>query len=136
MSEKLKPDGSRQAAPRMTPHTQTVLRVLMGYGSDLGDRHTVRTEGLYGLELTRRTGLPNGTLFPVLERLTQCGWVERYWEQDGPAEREKRPRRRYYRITTNGADPVGAALAEVDNAKPVRAGRVLGAFPPGLAGER
>ena len=61
MSDKMKPDGGRQASPRMTPHTQTVLRVLMGYGSDLGDRHMVRTEGLYGLELTRRTVSGPGT---------------------------------------------------------------------------
>ncbi|MFF4120147.1 helix-turn-helix transcriptional regulator [Streptomyces sp. NPDC001714] len=57
------------------------------------------------------TRLPNGTLFPLLERLRQAGWVERYWEQDQAAETEGRPRRRYYRITPKGAERAPHALA-------------------------
>jgi DNA-binding MarR family transcriptional regulator len=98
--------------PKMTLHTQTVLRALTGRGADGERRQALLTEGLYGLELSRLTGLPNGTLFPLLERLRQAGWVERYWEQDNLAEAEGRPRRRYYRITSRGAERAPVALAQ------------------------
>ncbi|MFF4563013.1 PadR family transcriptional regulator [Streptomyces sp. NPDC001435] len=78
------------------------------------------------------TRLPNGTLFPLLERLRQAGWVERYWEQDQAAETEGRPRRRYYRITTKGAERAPHALAEATAAAPA-SGRP-GVSRPGLAG--
>ncbi|MFE7129706.1 PadR family transcriptional regulator [Streptomyces sp. NPDC057638] len=119
-------------SPRMTKHTQTVLRVLLGQDSDLADRTTIRTEGLYGLELSRRSGLPNGTLFPLLERLQQAGWVERYWEADASAEAEGRPRRRFYRLSAKGADLAPHALAEATANAPstVRSGTLA----PGLAG--
>ncbi|UHH23670.1 PadR family transcriptional regulator [Streptomyces malaysiensis subsp. malaysiensis] len=78
------------------------------------------------------SGLPNGTLFPILERLRQAGWVERYWEQDEIAEAEGRPRRRFYRITPKGADLAPHALAEATVTAPTSAGPNLGR--PGLAG--
>ncbi|MEK8141740.1 PadR family transcriptional regulator [Streptomyces sp. M10(2022)] len=90
--------------PKMTPHTQTVLRTLLGRAADGERRAVTPTEGLYGLELSKLTGLPNGTLFPLLERLRQAGWVERYWEEDDLAEAEGRPRRRFFRLTTKGAE--------------------------------
>ncbi|GAA0664815.1 hypothetical protein GCM10009548_36040 [Streptomyces malaysiensis subsp. malaysiensis] len=120
------------SAVKVTPHTQTVLRALLGKGLDGKRRSMVVTEGLYGLELSRMSGLPNGTLFPILERLRQAGWVERYWEQDEIAEAEGRPRRRFYRITPKGADLAPHALAEATVTAPTSAGPNLGR--PGLAG--
>jgi DNA-binding MarR family transcriptional regulator len=102
----------------MTRHTQTVLRALLGRTTDGERRSVVLAEGLYGLELSRMSGLPNGTLFPILERLRQAGWVERYWEQDDTAEAEGRPRRRFYRITPSGAELAPLALAEATAAAP------------------
>ncbi|MEW1569251.1 helix-turn-helix transcriptional regulator [Streptomyces sp. NPDC093509] len=99
------------ADPKMTPHTQTVLRALLGRDADGERRSTVLTSGLYGLELSKMTALPNGTLFPLLERLRQAGWVERYWEQDDVAEAEGRPRRRFFRLTDKGAERAPLALA-------------------------
>ncbi|MFJ3876482.1 PadR family transcriptional regulator [Streptomyces sp. NPDC090077] len=116
----------------LTPHTQTLLRTLLGQGIDIGQRSVVLTEGLYGLDLVRRTGLPNGTLFPILERLRQAGWVERYWEEDAIAEAEGRPRRRFYRISPKGAVLAPQALAEA-SAAASRASRP-GLARPGLAG--
>ena len=111
------------AQPRMTPHTQTVLRALLGRGTDTERRATALTNGVYGLELSRLTNLPNGTLFPVLERLVQAGWVERYWEQDETAEAEGRPRRRYYRITQQGVELATDALPTTQGATtPTRRG--------------
>ncbi|MFK0221165.1 PadR family transcriptional regulator [Streptomyces vinaceus] len=78
------------------------------------------------------SGLPNGTLFPLLERLRQAGWVERYWEQDAIAEAEGRPRRRFYKITSRGADLAPQALAEAMATDPGSQRGPLAA--PGLAG--
>lgn len=97
----------------MTPHTAAVLKALMGRrdGDDAERRQNVLLTGLYGVALAEATKLPNGTLFPLLERLLQAGWVERYWEQDELAEAQGRPRRRYYRISSKGAELAPAAIA-------------------------
>ncbi|MFI0156710.1 PadR family transcriptional regulator [Streptomyces lydicus] len=118
------------SGPKMTPHTQTVLRALLGRGVDGERRTTVLAEGLYGLELSTLTGLPNGTLFPLLERLRQAGWVERHWEADALAEAEGRPRRRFFRLTDKGAECAPYALAAVTATDSGHAGAVR----PGYAG--
>ncbi|MGJ5831961.1 PadR family transcriptional regulator [Streptomyces ossamyceticus] len=117
---------------KMTPHTQTVLRALLGHHDNGERRSIVLAEGLYGLELSRLSRLPNGTLFPILERLRQAGWVERYWEPDEIAEGEGRPRRRFYRISSEGAAKAPHALAEARAAAPARAHP--GPVRPGVAG--
>ena len=62
----------------------------------------------YGLEIVARTGLPSGTVYPTLGRLKKSGLVKPSWEDQRAAEREGRPRRRYYQLTATGQ----AALAE------------------------
>lgn len=116
---------------KMTPHTQTVLNALLGRGRDGERRAAVLADGLYGLELSNLSGLPNGTLFPILERLRQAGWVERYWEQDEIAEAEGRPRRRFYKITPKGAELAPQAIAEATAATP---SANSGVMIPGLLG--
>lgn len=96
----------------MTDHTQKVLSGLLGRELNGERAPQALSNGVYGLELSRLTGLPNGTLFPILERLVQAGWVERYWEADGPAEAEGRPRRRFYKLTAKGAERAPLAIAE------------------------
>jgi DNA-binding PadR family transcriptional regulator len=64
----------------------------------------------YGLQLMQDTGLPSGTLYPILVRLERAGWVTSEWEQADPVA-EGRPARRYYRLTADGA---AAARHEVD----------------------
>ncbi len=56
----------------------------------------------YGLQLMQDTGLPSGTLYPILVRLERAGWVASRWEEVDPAA-EGRPTRRYYRLTGEGA---------------------------------
>ncbi|GGN20025.1 hypothetical protein GCM10011609_71520 [Lentzea pudingi] len=119
------------AGPKMTAHTQELLHVLLGRRTEEGRRHEVLTRGLYGLELSKITGLPNGTLFPVLERVRQAGWVERYWEQDEVAEAEGRPRRRYFKLSAQGAQAAPIALAEAMAAESAKGRQAL---RPGLAG--
>ena len=43
----------------------------------------------------------SGTIYPILSRLERAGWLESRWEEIDPKE-EKRPRKRFYRVTENG----------------------------------
>jgi len=65
---------------------------------------------LYGLELSDETGLLPGTAYPILLRLEDEGWVTSRWEDVDPRA-EKRPARRYYRLTAGGATQASAAVA-------------------------
>jgi PadR family transcriptional regulator PadR len=85
---------------RLTVQTLLVLQALM--------RNPGRE--LYGLELSEETGLLPGTAYPILLRLQNEGWVTSRWEEIDPAA-EKRPPRRYYRLTATGAVRASAALA-------------------------
>jgi DNA-binding PadR family transcriptional regulator len=83
--------------------TAPVLKVIAALLADPNGEH-------YGLELMQETGLPSGTLYPILLRLDRAGWVTSRWEQLDPVA-EGRPNRRYYRLTSTGT---AAARAEVD----------------------
>jgi DNA-binding PadR family transcriptional regulator len=52
----------------------------------------------YGYDLSRRTALKSGTLYPILMRLAERGWLEAKWEFD---EASGRPRH-VYRLTGDG----------------------------------
>ncbi|WP_163508985.1 PadR family transcriptional regulator [Fodinicola acaciae] len=82
--------------------TTSVASVLAAFLAD-------PEEGHYGLELMRATGLPSGTLYPILVRLQDAGWVEAHWEDVDPAA-AGRPARRYYRLTPNGATSARSEL--------------------------
>ena len=63
----------------------------------------------YGYALARETGLPSGTLYPILIRLAEQGWLETKWtEPDRPGV----PPRHTYRLTKTGAR---AAAARIDS---------------------
>lgn len=81
------------ALHRMTQPTLLVLRSLL---SQPGRRW-------YGLELCRATGLPSGTLYPIVARLEQEGWLASQWEDPQLHEDQGRARRRYYWMTGAGA---------------------------------
>ena len=68
----------------------------------------IRDGEVYGLELVAATGLPSGTVYPTLGRLRKRGLIRAAWEDQRIADREGRPRRRYYELTAEGA----AALAQ------------------------
>lgn len=61
-----------------------------------------RSSGLYGYELMQTTGLASGTLYPLLMRFEDKGWLSSRWESAEPTK-TGRPRRRLYRITASGA---------------------------------
>lgn len=86
---------------RMTLATQMVLRTMLAEP----------TREMYGLQICHDAGLPSGTIHPILARLERLGWLESHWEDADPQE-EGRPRRRYYRLTEDGAERARIALAQ------------------------
>ena len=63
---------------------------------------SIRDGVAYGLDIVTRTGMPSGTVYPTLGRLKKSGLVRSRWEDQRVAEREGRPRRRYYELTAEG----------------------------------
>jgi PadR family transcriptional regulator, regulatory protein PadR len=84
----------------------------------------------HGYDIARQIGLKSGTLYPILIRLTDRGWLEACWEDEQPAGR---PRRHLYRLTSEGLALGGEALAEMP-AEARTAGkprRAVGQIAPG-----
>jgi DNA-binding PadR family transcriptional regulator len=78
----------------------------------------------YGFDIMDATGLPDGTVYPILRRLERRGVLAGAWEDEGIAKDEQRPQRRYYELT-----PVGeASIAEVEARFPALP-RLFGAEP-------
>jgi DNA-binding PadR family transcriptional regulator len=56
----------------------------------------------YGFDVMDATGLPSGTVYPILRRLDREGLLESTWEKQATAQQAQRPPRRYYAITRSG----------------------------------
>lgn len=85
--------------------TTTVVRVLTCFIEDVdADR--------YGMDLMRDSDLASGTLYPILNRLEEAGWLTASWEKVEPGA-TARPARRYYRLTPDGAEAARTELAAV-----------------------
>jgi PadR family transcriptional regulator PadR len=54
----------------------------------------------HGYELSKITGLPSGTLYPILGRLDDRGYLESKWLESTEAGR---PPRHVYRLTSRGS---------------------------------
>jgi DNA-binding PadR family transcriptional regulator len=96
----------------MTVQTRMVLGVLLAEPD----------EEMYGLEIVEATGLAPGTIYPILFRLEEAGWIESRWE-DAEEHVAGRPRRRYYRFgigPVDGAATARQALAEADQRQQAR----------------
>ena len=91
---------------------------------------TAPDEPRYGLDLMRLTGLPSGTLYPVLHRLRAAGWLAADWEDVDPVA-AGRPARRYYRLTGDGIRAARLALAELRAPAPGHRTRSGGVGPAG-----
>jgi PadR family transcriptional regulator PadR len=88
--------------PRLTTQTLKVLAALMSRTQD----------EISGAEIARSTKLASGTLYPILIRLEEAGWVESHWETEDPHELG-RPRRRLYRVTGVGMGGARSAFREL-----------------------
>jgi PadR family transcriptional regulator PadR len=65
----------------------------------------------YGFDIMDATGLPSGTVYPILRRLDGEGLLASAWEKQADAQREQRPPRRYYDITAAGEALLADAAA-------------------------
>lgn len=84
---------------RVTAATLDVLEVFVADAPD--DQH--------GFRLARSTRRPTGTIYPILIRLEEMGWLASRWDEETP---EGRPRRRLYHLTEAGLAGATALLAE------------------------
>ena len=108
---------------RLTLQVELTLRAMLD-GPD---------QELYGLELVEATGLPPGTIYPIMARLETAGWVTSRWEDIGQ-EARGRPRRRYYRLSADGVAQARSALAERDARRHARTRGPIGDVFPGAIG--
>lgn len=65
---------------------------------------------VHGWALMKQTRRSGPTVYGVLDRLEDCGWITGWWEDLGPEE--SRPRRRLYRLTPEGAAGIRALLEQ------------------------
>lgn len=84
--------------PRLTKPTIAVLEVLLAATDD---------RPAWGLSICIDADLGSGTVYPILDRLAERGWVES-WDETTP--HPGRPPRRYYQLTASGRAQAQAAL--------------------------
>lgn len=73
----------------------------------------IRDGVAYGLDISQETGMPSGTVYPTLGRLKKRGLVTSRWEDQRIADRESRPRRRYYELTPEGRMALAEGVSRV-----------------------
>jgi PadR family transcriptional regulator, regulatory protein PadR len=74
----------------------------------------------HGYDISLETELQSGTLYPVLMRLSDRGYLDSKWE---PSEMPGRPPRRLYRLTKDGIAYARQQLELADDAKLARVAR-------------
>jgi PadR family transcriptional regulator, regulatory protein PadR len=84
---------------RLSSQTRMLLSALLERAS----------QWRYGYDLSRETDLKAGTLYPILMRLSDAGWLEKRWEEPSAPGR---PPRHMYRLTQDGR--AGARAAAKD----------------------
>ncbi len=73
--------------------------------------------GLHGYALMKASGLASGTLYPILGRLSDRGWLEKAWETGDDISG---PPRRIYTLTAVGRVQL-EGLTETDDLPAVKA---------------
>jgi PadR family transcriptional regulator PadR len=83
--------GHPEREMRMSFDTLRVLEAFLENPSD----------ALSGADVQKRGHMASGTVYPILLRLESAGWFISRWEGIDSSI-AGRPRRRFYRLTTNG----------------------------------
>lgn len=84
--------------------THALIQVAMALLDEPTGRH-------WGYELSKRSGVRSGVLYPMLTRMLDEGFLTDGWE-DPATIQQKRPPRRYYELTDQGRLALGAVLQE------------------------
>jgi PadR family transcriptional regulator, regulatory protein PadR len=87
---------------RTMRRTHALVQVALALMDNPEGRH-------WGYELSKQAGIRSGVLYPILHRMHDEGWLEDGWEEHGEIA-GKRPPRRYYKLTEQGAIELGAVL--------------------------
>jgi PadR family transcriptional regulator PadR len=85
--------------------TYALVQVAAALMSDASGRH-------WGYELSKRSGVRSGVMYPALQRMLDQGWLVDGWEDQADRGKAKRPPRRYYALTEVGKVALGALIAE------------------------
>lgn len=85
---------------RLTPATIDVLRVFLG-----------SKKPVWGLQIVKSTERPSGSIYPILDRLENAGWVVGLWEEN---EERVGARRRYYALSEGARVASAEAIAEFE----------------------
>lgn len=109
---------------RITAPLLDVLEVLLQALSDGFEPH--------GWMIMKETGRSGPTIYGVLDRLEDAGWVEGYWEDQHPEP--AKPRRRFYRLTGTGVQSARELLLDRRAQRGNRA-NVRSALPNWLPGD-
>ena len=75
--------------PNISKQTRTALASFLAQ----------QPEWRYGYDISQETGLKSGTLYPLLIRLHDLGFLEAEWR---PSAKPGRPARHAYRLTASG----------------------------------
>lgn len=86
---------------RVTQSLLDILEVLLRAADD--------KTGLHGWQIKKMTRRTGPTVYTVIDRLVDAGWVEGHWERENPVP--SRPRRRLYRLTSTGVVETRTLLA-------------------------
>ncbi|HET9255493.1 MAG TPA: PadR family transcriptional regulator [Pseudonocardiaceae bacterium] len=84
--------------------THALVQVAMALLDEPASRH-------WGYELSKRSGVRSGVLYPMLTRMLTERWLTDGWE-DPTTIQDKRPPRRYYELTSKGQQELGAVLQQ------------------------
>ena len=76
---------------KLSPQTLAVLKYMVDNPKN----------DVFGLELIEALGQPAGTIYPILMRLEEIGWIEGEWESMERKDKGRR-RRKYYLLTKEG----------------------------------
>jgi hypothetical protein len=87
---------------RVTPHVRSVLRVFL----DAPGQHC------FGYGIMQDSGLLPGTVYPLLRRLEQAGWVTTCDHGPDPEQEPGRPPRKCYELTPWGVTEARKLLEE------------------------
>ena len=81
--------------------------------------HAIADGNRFGFDIIDATGLTSGSVYPTLDKLESLGYLTSRWEDAKIARRDKRPPRRYFDLTPDGAAALADALKRYKNLKPV-----------------
>lgn len=105
---------------RVTEPTLDVVRLLLQ-----------STDSVWGLSIAKAVDRAPGTVYPILSRLEDLGWLEGEWEGDSD---HAGPRRRLYRLTDSGRLEAAAVVVERAHRAAPRPALAFGALTLGATG--